>query len=168
MTMMNKLDQAVQLIKAGNKQAALPILKELIQNEPGNEMAWLWLYSCVDAPEQKRFCLGKALEINPANDQARKALEKLTAPRLSPAIQTPAPISQNGVPPAASTKLAPPKKPNSRRRWLIFGAVGLCLAVFAITLTFAVNQFYAHFVNPITSENAILSPEAIPSPKLSK
>lgn len=40
-----KLNQAVQLIKSGNKIAALPILKEIVQAEPNNGNAWLWLYS---------------------------------------------------------------------------------------------------------------------------
>jgi len=72
-----KLNQAVQLIKAGNKQAALPFLKQVIQSEPNNESAWLWLYSCLDDTSQKKYCLQKVLEINPDNTDARNALEKL-------------------------------------------------------------------------------------------
>jgi hypothetical protein len=72
------LSQAVQLIKAGNKPAALPLLKQLIQAEPDNELAWQWLYSCVDDVSQKKYCLKKVLEINPNNTNARNALEKLS------------------------------------------------------------------------------------------
>ena len=73
-----KLSSAVQLIKSGNKQIALPILKEIIQTNPNDENAWLWLYSCVEKVEEKEYCLQQALEINPDNQQARKALLKLT------------------------------------------------------------------------------------------
>ncbi|MBV5343887.1 tetratricopeptide repeat protein [bacterium] len=72
-----KLNQAVHLIKSGNKLDALPILKEIVQIDPNNENAWLWLYSCVDKVEQKKYCLHQALRINPNNKNARAAVEKL-------------------------------------------------------------------------------------------
>ncbi|MBI5839933.1 MAG: tetratricopeptide repeat protein [Chloroflexi bacterium] len=79
-----KLDQAVALIKAGNKQAAFPILKDLIQEEPNNEQVWLWMFTCVDKPEQKKYCLQKALEINPNNADARKAFDRLSGKESLP------------------------------------------------------------------------------------
>jgi flagellar basal body-associated protein FliL len=82
--MSEKLRQAIELIKAGNKQTALPILKEVIQSEPNNDAAWLWLYTCVDNPSQKKYCLQKALEINPNNSNAQIALEKLIGQIPSP------------------------------------------------------------------------------------
>lgn len=72
-----KLAQAVQLIKSGNKIAALPILKEIVQAEPDNENAWLLLHSCVEKVEQKKYCLQQALRINPNNQDTRNALLKL-------------------------------------------------------------------------------------------
>ena len=72
-----KLSQAIQFIKAGKKEAALPILKDVVQVEPNNESAWLWLYSCVEKIEQKKYCLHQALKINPNNQDARIALSKL-------------------------------------------------------------------------------------------
>jgi beta-lactamase superfamily II metal-dependent hydrolase len=82
------LRQAVQLIKAGDKQAALPILKNIVQTEPNNEMAWSWLYSCVESVPHKKYCLQKVLEINPNNQKAREVLEKL-------AMSTPAAQAQS-------------------------------------------------------------------------
>lgn len=82
------LEKAVALIKAGNRQAALPLLKEVIRSEPNNEMAWLWLYACVENPSQKLFCLQKVLEINPNNQNARIALGKLAEQPPSPKLQT--------------------------------------------------------------------------------
>jgi len=72
-----KLAQAVQHIKSGNKIAALPILKEIVQAESDNENAWLWLHSCVEKVEQKKYCLQQALRINPNNQEARNALLNL-------------------------------------------------------------------------------------------
>jgi hypothetical protein len=74
-----KLSQAVQLIKSGNKIDALPILKEVVQTEPNNENAWLWLYSCVENVEQKRYCLQQVLKINPNNQGAQKWLAAFKA-----------------------------------------------------------------------------------------
>jgi len=87
----DKLRQAVQLIKTGNKQAAMPILKDIVQTEPNNEMAWLWLYSCVESILHKKHCLQKVLEINPNNQKAREVLEKL-------AMSTPAAQTQSAPP----------------------------------------------------------------------
>jgi len=83
-----QLGDAVKLIKSGNKAAALPILEEVLRANPRDENAWLWLYACVEDPEQKRQCLRKALEINPTNEHARQALKKLASPRLAPARVT--------------------------------------------------------------------------------
>lgn len=72
------LNQAVQLIRTGNKKSALPILSEIIQIDPDNEAAWIWLHVCVDSIPQKKYCLQKALAINPNNQNARNELEKLS------------------------------------------------------------------------------------------
>jgi tetratricopeptide (TPR) repeat protein len=100
-----KLNRAIRLIKLGNKPAALLILKEIVQSEPNNETAWLWLYSCVEKYEQKKYCLQQALRINPKNQHARTALLKLdhSTPSLEqsppPQIVPTSPISsaQNKV-----------------------------------------------------------------------
>lgn len=79
-----KLSYATQLIKSGNKQAALPILREIVQADPNDENAWLWLYSCVDKSEQKKYCLQQVLKINPYNQHAHQALEKLNGQVSNP------------------------------------------------------------------------------------
>ena len=92
------LEQAAQFIKAGNQQAALPLLKQVIQADPRNEAAWIALYSCVDDQAQKRFCLQKILQINPNNRGARISLEKFDA--IHPPISVkPAPIPATIEPP---------------------------------------------------------------------
>jgi tetratricopeptide (TPR) repeat protein len=102
-----KLDQAVALIKAGNKQTAIPILKNLIQEEPNNEQVWLWMFTCVDKPEQKKYCLQKALEINPNNTDARKAFEKLLGKEALPSSAQPM-RSQSQQPVLKKPPTAPP------------------------------------------------------------
>jgi competence protein ComEC len=111
----DKLRQAVQLIKAGNKQSALPILKEIVQAEPNNEMAWLWLYSCVESSSQKKYCLKKALEINPDNEKARAALFKMET--ATPVVQTQQ-VRKN-----APQQRAPSKKTTSNLKAILMSGV---------------------------------------------
>lgn len=75
-----KLNAAIQQIQSGRKQAAVPVLRELIQENPADDQPWLWLHICMDDLEQKKFCLQRALALNPANTQARLALEVLMEP----------------------------------------------------------------------------------------
>lgn len=129
-----KLKQAIDLIKAGNKQSALPVLKQIVQSDPQNETAWLWLYSCVESIDQKRYCLEKAISINPNNLNARKALEKVVAQKIQEinisAHQSPSSQKiQSGKQP--DTSLHNKKKGNPRNTF-IFGGLG----VFILTICF--------------------------------
>ncbi len=40
---MDKLKQATEYAKSGNKIEARQLLAELLQSEPNNELAWLWM-----------------------------------------------------------------------------------------------------------------------------
>jgi tetratricopeptide (TPR) repeat protein len=122
-----KLSNAVQLIKSGNKQAAQPILEEFVQENPNDENAWLWLYVCVDEVEDKKYCLQRALEINPDNQPAHNALRKLTDGPLPP-LQGSAPAA------APPPPVVPGNKPIARqgkRPWIFALSAGglllLCL-----------------------------------------
>jgi len=81
---LDKLNDAITKAKSGDKVTAGKMLSEYVRENPSNETAWLWLSVCVSPIEQKRFCLNKALSINPHNENARKALEKLDVPSSQP------------------------------------------------------------------------------------
>ena len=160
-----QLSAAVQLIKAGNKLAALPILREIVQNDPNNENAWLWLYSCVEKPEQKIYCLQQALKANPGNENARKTLEKLggqvvqSAPSVQ-AVQAPPPSVQaeqaqvppppvENIPPAAPAPAEPQKparKSKTLRTMLILVGIVIvlvcCVGGAIFGWTFVSNRFF--------------------------
>jgi len=72
--MPSNLKEAIDAIKAGDKQAGRKLLVEIIKAEPRNEIAWLWLTKAVDTLEDQRRCLEQVLEINPNNETAQKAL----------------------------------------------------------------------------------------------
>ncbi|NTV37477.1 MAG: hypothetical protein HGA53_11045 [Anaerolineaceae bacterium] len=86
-----ELNQAIGLFKQGNKEEAGKSLTDLLQREPENESAWLWLAACSTKPEDRRFCLEKSLEINPGNEKARIALAKI-AP-IAPVVTADVPVA---------------------------------------------------------------------------
>ncbi|MFZ5858429.1 MAG: tetratricopeptide repeat protein [Chloroflexota bacterium] len=75
--MENDLQQAISLIKSGNKKGGGQLLAEIVKKDPHNINAWLWLTSCVDLNEQRIYCLKKVLEVDPNHNVARSALLKL-------------------------------------------------------------------------------------------
>lgn len=153
-----KLSYAVQLIKSGNKSAAIPILREMILTNPKDENAWLWLYSCVDNVEQKKQCLQKALAINPNNQAAQRALAKLTGAYLPPSHQ-PKVISQ----PVGKNKSQSKRKPNY---W--FFAIGAAIAFLFLCLgtSFVLaqsGQFSSVAANLPLFATATLTPSLTPT-----
>jgi len=76
----DKLNVAIAAVRAGDKTSGQQLLSEIVKAEPSNETAWLWLSACVDNIEQLKYCLTKALSINPDNQNARKALTQLEQP----------------------------------------------------------------------------------------
>jgi hypothetical protein len=106
---LDQLNEAIEKVKAGEKIAAVKMLSDYLRAIPESETAWLWLAVCVSLPDQKRFCLKKALSINPNNENARQALERLESP--PPAVPTLADLLEHqaepvGQPTPASTRPA--------------------------------------------------------------
>ncbi|MFT3891028.1 MAG: hypothetical protein QM730_05290 [Anaerolineales bacterium] len=156
-----QLNQAIAFIKAGNKPAALPILKEIIQADPQNENAWLWLYSCVDDVKQKRYCLQKALQINPNNIHAREALGKLTGLR---------PSSTQGAVPVKAKKALPAsrRKRNTGENffyWFIAAGMGAFLFLCMISVLYLerTGQIPAFAAKLPLFPSATLTPSPIPT-----
>lgn len=93
--------QGIARSKAGDKAGARALLTQAVQLDPRFEVAWLWLSSTLDAPAERRYCLERALQINPASEPARRGLAQLA----EPAAVTPAPAA---APVAAPEPQAPP------------------------------------------------------------
>lgn len=89
-----QLKQAARLIHAGENTQAAQSLSLLLSEDPTNQTAWLWLSSCVETTERKRFCLAKVLTLNPNHPTASRLLHELDAPFESP----PAPVSPPSPP----------------------------------------------------------------------
>lgn len=100
--MTTKLEKAISQIKSGNIPDGKKLLLEVLDENPREEKAWLWMYQCVSTSDQKAECLRRALAINPSNQAARTALEK-----IFPAKKDSAPIHkpvQNETPQPVQTR----------------------------------------------------------------
>jgi hypothetical protein len=80
--------------KRGDRAMARELLTQLVEKDPHNEQAWLWLSGVVADPHEQQICLENALVINPYNAQALKGLQFVTAktgtpPRVPIAQQAP-------------------------------------------------------------------------------
>jgi hypothetical protein len=106
----NKLEatlrEGIEAARRGDKLAARRLLQQVLQQDRGNETALMWMASVVDTLPERRAYLEQVLRINPANDRAREALERLggTAP------------SRAAAPPPKSASSAAPKPAPAPRR----------------------------------------------------
>jgi tetratricopeptide (TPR) repeat protein len=70
------LSQGVAAAKAGKEDEARDLLSQVLDLDPENERAWLWMSGLVPN-EEKIVCLQNVLEINPSNEFALIGLESL-------------------------------------------------------------------------------------------
>ncbi len=110
---MDKLtQQGIDAYKAGDMAAARHYLKQTLQQDRGNILAWLWLSAVVEDAADKAFCLRTVLRMDPANETAQRGLAKLEAgqapasPEEIPAGQAAQPVQESGgyVPPFIFTE----------------------------------------------------------------
>lgn len=71
------LELAISAIRAGRKQEGRQLLNLLIQQNPNNEAAWLWMSQVVESDKQRERCLYHVLALNPENQPARRGLQLL-------------------------------------------------------------------------------------------
>lgn len=107
--MLPTLQDAIKAIKAGNKQAGREFLAEILQNDPDNEMAWLWLAGVVESNERRRQCLERVLALNPANQAAQRGLAALPPKPSGPPPVAP-PRAEPAGPLQARLAARPPKE----------------------------------------------------------
>ncbi|MBN2304095.1 MAG: PD40 domain-containing protein [Anaerolineae bacterium] len=91
------LRTGIEAAQSGNKAIARGILQQVTDQDPTNELAWIWRASVADTLQERRDCLQKVLTINPNNKRAQQALDKLQR-------TTPPPIRRS--PPASPTTSA--------------------------------------------------------------
>jgi WD40 repeat protein len=172
----NQLKAGIAAAKAGNKAQARQILEQVLEKDENNETAWMWMAMVVDTPRDKRVCLEQVLDINPNNQRAREALERLqpgattssaapSVPRTVPARPTPAPAPRANVDELRPSSSARPaaRMPSVQRRQQqsrlltppfllgIAGAVGMII----IGILLLTNQPPAAVVTPTPASTSL-------------
>ena len=80
------VDQAIAVLKDGDKVRGAELLAQVIQRDPNNELAWLWLSAIVGTAAERRFCLERVQAINPQNAAVQRGLQTLPAGTQPPAM----------------------------------------------------------------------------------
>jgi len=71
------LKQAIACVNAGQLNEGRALLEQVLQRNPRNDRAWVWLSGCVEDPRQRRICLQQALLANPNNKAAQDGMKVL-------------------------------------------------------------------------------------------
>lgn len=71
------LRQAIEAARAGRKVEARDLLLKIVDEDPQNEVAWIWLSGLVDSLEDKIIACENVLTLNPGNEKVRAYLLKL-------------------------------------------------------------------------------------------
>ncbi len=74
--------QGIAAARSGRAAEARQLLQRVVELDPDDEMAWLWLSGLMETPAKKRECLKQVLRINPQNVFARAGLTRLSAEPL--------------------------------------------------------------------------------------
>jgi hypothetical protein len=151
------LKQAMAAVNAGELTHGRASLEKILESDPQNEWAWIWLSGCVGDPIQRRICLQQALKANPENQAALDGMKvldgelvqvsgagsSLLESRLAaigigeqvpdvPAVAAEAPSPAEPMPPAMDVAQEQAiTEPKPRRRWLL-------VLVFLVVLFLAV------------------------------
>lgn len=95
------LKQAVRAAAAGDRSQAHFLLRQVIMNDPTNEMAWLWLVAVAENLREARIALRHVEQLNPNHPklpEARRWLESRAS--AAPALHTDylSPVKAAGTP----------------------------------------------------------------------
>jgi tetratricopeptide (TPR) repeat protein len=71
------VQRAIQSARAGRRTEARDLLLDVVESDPRNETAWMWLSGLVDSLEDRIIACENVLTINPANEKVRAYLAQL-------------------------------------------------------------------------------------------
>jgi len=106
------LQSAISAVRARRLSEGRALLQQVLAAEPNNETAWLWLAAAVETPGERLAALTRVLQINPANQSARRALDRLRAEaeRATPPVPVPPPATNISPAPPSASPPTPPDK----------------------------------------------------------
>jgi hypothetical protein len=151
--MQDMLWRGVVHIQAGDQAEGKHLLTLVVQLEPDNAVAWLWLASVASSEEERLAALQRVVEINPddaAGRHAQTLLRRDVVREVAGRIPPPAPPREvprarpalPPPPPAAPVARAPVPVPAERPRanrggivLLLAGVIATCMAILLLGST---------------------------------
>ena len=102
--MSSLLENGIAAAKNGDKARARQYIKQALQEDPKNILAWLWMSSLVNDVEQKKICYQRVLALDPKNEHALKGMSQLGIRQNEPvrgstSDKQPSPANQPASPP---------------------------------------------------------------------
>lgn len=152
------LDNGVRAARSGDRSTAQKLLKQVLEEDPDNELALIWLASTVTSSAERRMYLQQVVRINPGNTRAREALAQLSQRRGDQVASVAAQIEQDE---ALARNRSAQVLDDEPRSGLSFVDLGLIVALaLAIGLGFlaitnlneqaAIVEAYTHTPTPVT------------------
>ena len=95
------LKRAVQAATTGDRSQAYLLLRQVLMNDPVNEMAWLWLVAVAENPREARIALRQVEQLNPNHPklpEARRWLETRLSTAPAMPADHPSPVEVAGAP----------------------------------------------------------------------
>ncbi|HLV35425.1 MAG TPA: hypothetical protein VKY59_09940 [Spirillospora sp.] len=71
------LQMAISTAKAGNRDGARVMLRQILSEDRRNERAMLWMAVTARSNQERRQWLERVLDINPDNEQAKTQLKRM-------------------------------------------------------------------------------------------
>ena len=155
------LEQGIDAAKRGDRATGRKLLTQVLEADPANELAWIWLASCVNTLQERKECLERVLEINPDNARAKQALAAISG---DSGKQPPPPRPRRDPKPKPEkTGDVTEKSASGNNDWLgivaIFGALIIAGLILITQLPNLVTPPPAPTITPLPV--AVASPEPI-------
>lgn len=153
------LERGISALKAGHKTEARGLLAQVIQQDPENAQAWLYLAAAVDTTAQRRTCLERVLALDPHNAVAQRALARLAAQAETQKGQELNPMSSISdlAPPSAALPAITPPSQHARKPLRVGGLAILALIfILVVAVGFAVSSTRQPKVAPLYAEPYVI------------
>lgn len=135
----DQLKAAIQLAQQGQRDAARGLLLRVVESDPKQEAAWMWLAVVSTNRDERLQYLERTLALNPSNERALSAYTKLTG-RLYQDSASSGPARSVPPRPAPGAQVDWTKPLTTRRSPLV------TLAILLVTLGIVAAGIY-YFVN---------------------
>jgi len=91
------LQLAIQTIKDKDYDYGRKLLEEIIEENPDNENAWLWMSQVMQTDQERYDCLTQVLRINPNNKYAQRGVDLLDIRGFKPANKSDLPFLETSI-----------------------------------------------------------------------